>query len=73
MSTMTKYVISSRKSVLKSIERTGDHTTIILTNKDEGMLIDTIKEAMETANIVNKLVGLPVFMIMPIEITVNKN
>lgn len=65
---MTKYAISSKTSVLKAIKEDGEHTTIILTNKNEGMLVDSAGEAMKVAQKVNKLVGLPTFMIIPTEI-----
>lgn len=65
---MTKYVISSGKSILKSIKEDGEHTSIILTTKNEGMLIDSAGEAMKMAEKVNKLVGLPTFMIVSTEI-----
>lgn len=65
---MTKYVISSKKSVLKSIKEDGEYTSIILTNKNEGMLIDSVGEAMKVAEKVNKLVGISTFRIIPTEV-----
>lgn len=65
---MTKYVISSKTSVLKAIKEDGEFTTIILTNKNEGILIDSVGEAMKVTEKVNKLVGLPTFRIIPTEV-----
>lgn len=66
---MTKYIISSRTSVVSKILETEQITTIMVTNEaDKAISFNTIGEAMSKAAKVNKILSSHCYRAIPVEV-----